>query len=71
MYLRDVPGHGPVVFRLPELYPTDRSEEDFDLAYRRRLGMLRLADFIEDQLGLDPDEAVVVAAGLIGGVGEA
>ncbi len=70
MHVQDVPGRGHLVFKLPDLYSRDSAEDDFALAYRRRLGLLRLAHVVEDQLGLDPDEAVIVAAGLIGGVGE-
>ncbi len=71
MHVQHVPGRGHLVFKLPDLYSRDRSEEEFELAYRRRLGLLRLADVVEDQLGVDADEAVVIAAGLLGGVGEA
>lgn len=62
---------GPVAFRIPDLYSRHSCEDDFALSYRRRLAWLRLARVVEDQLGLDPDDAVIVAAELIGGVGEA
>lgn len=71
MHVQHVPGHGSIAFRIPDLYPRHRCEDDFALAYRRRLGWLRLARVVEDQLGLDPDEAVIVAAELLGAVADA
>lgn len=71
MRVQHVPDRGLIAFCLPDLYGTGPADAELGLAYRRRLGMRRLAKVVEDQLGLDPDEALLVAAGLIGGVGEA
>lgn len=54
---------------LRDLYREE--EEPFDLAYRRRLGVKRLAFVLVDQVGLEFDEAELVAASFVGGVADA
>jgi hypothetical protein len=54
---------GRVVFRVAELY---REEEvSFSLPYRRLLGVIRLAQVIEDQLVLGAVVAALLSAKLL------
>lgn len=71
MHVQHVPGHGSIAFRIHDLYSRHRCEVDLHLSYRRRLAWLRLADVVEDQLGLGRDEALLASAMLLGGVNEA
>lgn len=54
-----------VVVRLRELYLDD--EQPCMLGYRRLLGVVRLAQVIEDQLGVSPEQAGWLAAAAVEG----
>lgn len=64
-----VPDLGRVAFSLRDVY---RAEDALHgLAYQRRAGVHRLAKVVGDQLDLDEETAILVAARLLGGLCDA
>lgn len=60
---------GTLVYLTREIVRDD--EGDFDVGYRRHVALLRLAKVVQDQLVLDGDAAMLVAAGMLGGLCDA